>query len=219
MTCDNSVMPRTPEQRARNAEYQRAYRLQNPDKFREWWQASRTPENREARRQYQRSYYVANREKVAERQKDYQDQNRDRLHRRQRAYRERHPERDRERHRVYRDANQEQARVTQLRRRHGMRPEDWSALWEAQAGRCYLCGGGLAAEKAHIDHDHSCCGPDRSCETCRRGLACEQCNRAIGLARDDPDRLRRMADALEAAKRGVAARMAEHRPVEQLTLL
>jgi len=191
--------------------------LRNPDKYREWWQASRTPENREARRQYSRAYYAANRETVAAQRKEYQDRNRDKLHRWQRAYRLRHPERDRERHRVYREANQEQARAWLLRRRHGMQPEDWAAMWTAQDGKCYLCSGELAAEKAHIDHGHSCCGPNRSCPVCRCGLACEQCNRAIGLVRDDPARLRRMADALEAANRGVVERMAERgEPIELL---
>jgi hypothetical protein len=89
-----------------------------------------------------------------------------------------------------------------------MSPADWAALWEAQGGRCYLCGGELAAGNGCIDHDHSCCPPKRSCAVCRRGLSCRQCNIAIGMASDDPSRLRRMAAALEAAQLMVSERLA-----------
>jgi hypothetical protein len=96
-----------------------------------------------------------------------------------------------------------------LRSRHGLRPEDWATLWEAQDGRCYLCGGNLLDGKIVIDHDHSCCPAGTSCPACRRGLAHDQCNVAIGYANEDPMRLRRMADALETAQFAVAQRLAK----------
>jgi hypothetical protein len=88
-----------------------------------------------------------------------------------------------------------------LWRNHRMRLADWAAMWSAQQGRCYLCGDPLSVEKnqTHIDHDHSCCPPRTSCSFCRRGLACGACNAIIGHARDDPARLRRIADSLELA--------------------
>jgi hypothetical protein len=82
--------------------------------------------------------------------------------------------------------------------------DDWNVLFaellETQEGKCYLCEDLLHLEKyreVHLDHDHSCCPNGRSCKNCRRGLACNACNIAIGYAREDPDRLRRMADNLE----------------------
>lgn len=94
--------------------------------------------------------------------------------------------------------------------------DDWSAilkeLWDAQDGRCYLCTDELDSEdtrRVHADHDHSCCPPTRSCAKCRRGLACNACNVAIGYARDDPDRLRRIADNLEVANALVRQRVKE----------
>lgn len=87
--------------------------------------------------------------------------------------------------------------------RHG---RDWdelfAELWQAQDGKCYLCGNPLDREKVravHLDHDHSCCKLGYSCAVCRRGLACYNCNACIGHANDDPERLRRIADNLEKA--------------------
>lgn len=94
--------------------------------------------------------------------------------------------------------------------RHG-RAFSKQVLYEAQHGLCYLCQQPLptALHLIHLDHDHTCCPPPRSCHICRRGLACGQCNTAIGLAGDDPVRMRLMADNLERALGQVRQRMAE----------
>ena len=119
----------------------------------------------------------------------------------------------------YRTANRTKIRANFMQRTHGLRPEDWSALRDAQDGRCYLCGDELIDERLriHVDHDHSHCGDLKSCHVCRRGLACGNCNKAIGFAGDDPARLRRMADALETAKLAVERRKEE--AGEQLSLI
>lgn len=99
---------------------------------------------------------------------------------------------------------------------------DWvmlfESLWAAQKGLCYLCSDPLdreAAKAIHLDHDHRCCPLGRSCERCRRGLACKDCNRLIGIARDNPARLRHIADALEAANALVSERLAQPRQEPQ----
>jgi hypothetical protein len=100
-----------------------------------------------------------------------------------------------------------------MRRRASIRRE----LWDAQDGKCYLCGDPLPSLEGHgyalphTDHDHACCRRGSHCEKCRRGLACRACNQLIGVAHDDPDRLRRIADNLERAKELVQQRMAEDR--------
>ena len=68
-----------------------------------------------------------------------------------------------------------------------------------QDDRCYLCRLELLAEQAVLDHDHRCCGPERSCPRCWRGLAHRKCNALIGWLDESPDRLRMMADQLEEA--------------------
>ena len=93
---------------------------------------------------------------------------------------------------------------------------DWdeliAELWHKQDGKCYLCEAPLDLDEyrgVQLDHDHSCCPLGRSCANCRRGLACQPCNKLIGLARDDPDRLRRIAGNLEVANTLVRRRMKE----------
>jgi len=109
----------------------------------------------------------------------------------------------RERHRYRLAANQ---RIGRDRKWHG--PGVRAALWKAQDGNCYLCERPLGPElKAVIEHDHRCCPQNRSCEICRRGLACGPCNTIIGLARDDSDLLERIAVNLRPAVAMVTARL------------
>lgn len=72
------------------------------------------------------------------------------------------------------------------------------ALSEQQNGLC-PCGQPLG-EKVHLDHDHKCCGDRQareSCGQCDRAAMHGQCNSIIGLAAEDPARLRNLADYLE----------------------
>lgn len=70
-------------------------------------------------------------------------------------------------------------------------------LTEALNGAtCAACGG---TELLGIDHDHSCCSYNkkRSCGKCNRGVLCHGCNIALGMVRDNADRLRLLADFVE----------------------
>lgn len=84
--------------------------------------------------------------------------------------------------------------------------EQWHEMLLRQEGRCYLCNDPLNPFDTHIDHARSCCEGARSCGKCVRGLACRWCNQGLGQFRDDPARLRRAADALEAAMKQLAER-------------
>lgn|SRR5512146_791126 len=94
--------------------------------------------------------------------------------------------------------------------RYGMKARDLHTLYLQQDGRCYLCGDPLPTNlaKAVVEHDHACCGLGGSCGQCVRGIACAPCNRLIAAANDDPRRLRRIADNLEAANRMLGRRYA-----------
>lgn len=187
----------------KDPEYKRKWAERNREKIRE--QRARTyQENRETLIERSRANYAANRDARAAQQREYKNRDPERW----RAY---------NRDKYWEDRDQRLARDAFTR--HGIRPEDWAAIWDSQDGRCYLCGTDLAKlnpRYVHVDHDHRCCPKNRSCPACRRGLACMDCNIAIGHAGDDPGRLRRMADALEAVQVAVGQRIAA--AGEQLTL-
>lgn len=74
---------------------------------------------------------------------------------------------------------------------YGITPEELDALIEKQGGRCVICSGppNGPGTRLHIDHCH---------QTGRvRGLLCAKCNTMIGLADNDPCRLRDAADYLK----------------------
>jgi hypothetical protein len=149
----------------------------------------------------QRERYYANLEENRRKHREYARNNREKYNAMRRQRRAQNPEeaRKRDRARTPRPKNL----AAQARERHGRwAVEDQAAMWEAQKGLCYLCGEEMHSgkEKIDVDHDHSCCRQGRSCRTCRRGLAHHNCNVAAGYAGDSPDRLRRIADALEAAQ-------------------
>ncbi|MCH5645168.1 endonuclease VII domain-containing protein [Gordonia sp. ABSL49_1] len=82
-------------------------------------------------------------------------------------------------------------------RRYGITPEEYSAALDRG---CEICGD--RPDSLHVDHDHSCCPSRKSttCGGCVRGMICGPCNRALGMMRDDPERLRRAILYLERAK-------------------
>ena len=70
------------------------------------------------------------------------------------------------------------------KRVYGLEPEQADAML---AGGCKVCG--THDGKLCIDHDHN---------TGRvRGCLCDNCNKALGHAKDDPLLLRKLADYLE----------------------
>jgi hypothetical protein len=194
----------TPEKRHENylankekqREQSRRWAQEHPERARELKRKS-AEKNRERDRERKRERYQANKAILQERNREYYQANRDKL---------------RAAARSYQSANRAAVLARHMRRYHGSGWEAaFAAFWEAQGGRCYLCGDELdrdAYRGVHIDHDHSCCPLGRTCAICRRGLACPKCNSIIGFADDDPDRLRRIADGLEAANAAVRDRMA-----------
>jgi hypothetical protein len=76
------------------------------------------------------------------------------------------------------------------KKRYGITPEQYEALRSRANGACEVCGSNSG--QMDIDHDH---------KTGKvRGILCSWCNRALGMAKDDPAILRKMADYLEARK-------------------
>jgi hypothetical protein len=174
-------------------------------------------EEKERQRERARAYYAANRELVSERAKSKRkdpvagEALRQRTRELKAAWpdevRERQAQRTRDWYRQNPRSPEKNAEM-HYRARYRITVEQREQMAADQEGLCYLCGGPLPSEtrKVHTDHDRSCCKGSTSCGQCIRGLSCEHCNRGIGMFNDDPDRMRRAADALEAAKARVQAR-------------
>lgn len=80
-----------------------------------------------------------------------------------------------------------QARNRHLRKNYGITIQDELRMFEEQEGRCAVCR--RKPKKLVVDHCH---------KTGRvRALLCRSCNTAMGMAQDDPELLRQMAEYLE----------------------
>lgn len=75
------------------------------------------------------------------------------------------------------------------RAKYDLSERDHLALYEIQDQACAICRTPAPLADLAIDHDHD--------STLVRGLLCVTCNTAIGILRDDVDRIRRAADYLE----------------------
>lgn len=85
---------------------------------------------------------------------------------------------------------------------YGITEDDFEAIKKGQDFKCALCGGeGFVMdngknthEKLVVDHDHTT-GKVRE-------LLCHNCNRALGLFKDNPELLRKAAGYLEKHREG-----------------
>jgi hypothetical protein len=85
----------------------------------------------------------------------------------------------------------EPVRLRRRRQRYGLEAGDIDRMLKNQGNQCGNPGCGKTIDwTADIDHDHV--------TGAIRGLLCGPCNRAAGLARDNPTVLRGLADYLEA---------------------
>ncbi len=75
----------------------------------------------------------------------------------------------------------------QRRWKYKIEPEEYNALLMSSCGACYICGE-VPERPLHLDHDHA---------TGKiRGLLCQPCNHALGLMKDDKERLQKAIDYL-----------------------
>lgn len=86
----------------------------------------------------------------------------------------------------------------QKKAKYGIDLGEFEALLEAQGGQCAICPATARADgvRLSIDHDHACCPGTLSCGKCIRGLLCPDCNRGLGLFRDNIQSLLRAAEYL-----------------------
>jgi hypothetical protein len=78
-------------------------------------------------------------------------------------------------------------------------PLDKMLKLHEEARTCGICG---ASGQMRVDHDHACCPQSYgTCGNCNRGLICASCNTALGMAKDSPQILERLAEYLRANPR------------------
>lgn len=87
----------------------------------------------------------------------------------------------------YRDNREAQAK-RHRNNRHGINQEWFDSKMVEQDGKCAICRKPFE-ETPHIDHNHECCSRLKSCDKCRRGLLCDDCNLGLGRFKDSIDRL------------------------------
>ncbi len=101
----------------------------------------------------------------------------------------------------YRKKHNESARHTRLRW-YGLTDADFDEISDIQGGVCAGCSyAPKPGKNLNIDHKHQ--KGDKKREPWERiayvrGLLCHTCNRALGLVRDNPETLRRLAKFVEA---------------------
>jgi hypothetical protein len=84
---------------------------------------------------------------------------------------------------------------------YGITAEQFTTMLEAQNGVCAICrkppNPKGRVKRLEVDHDHRCCPGKKSCGKCVRGLLCGACNRMVGIADDEPERLQAAIRYLE----------------------
>jgi hypothetical protein len=86
--------------------------------------------------------------------------------------------------------NPERVRTSKLKTTYGLSAQDYRSLRVSQNERCAACGDILqGGRREAVDHCH---------ETGRvRSILCCWCNKALGHAKEDPNRLRALATYIE----------------------
>lgn len=78
------------------------------------------------------------------------------------------------------------------KRRHGLTRDQREQYILELGSICGICGTSDPGKRGwQLDHDHSCCPPEYSCSSCRRGILCVRCNTAVGLFDDNVEFLRK----------------------------
>jgi len=86
--------------------------------------------------------------------------------------------------------NPARAKSHQLKYKFGITIEDYDRLLKQQDGRCAICRMEPGDKAFDVDHDHA--------HEQVRGLLCAQCNKALGLFKDDCASLQRAMEYLNA---------------------
>lgn len=150
----------------------------------------------EARREYQRTYYKKwredNRQKTRDSTKKYHSKHKERKKVYREIYEKMNKEQIRDRTRVWKKKNKEKLRNQHLKRTYGITLEEYNNMLIAQNNSCSICLISIedTKEKRNLAVDH--------CHTTGkiRGLLCMNCNKSLGLLKDNPLIVKNMLEYL-----------------------
>ncbi len=153
----------------------------------------------EARKAYRKAYREKNAEKLKQLSRDWMRNNKER---RREYYKERMAAMGdvlRERGREERSRRKPKIQEYHLKRLYGLTLAERDALLVSQDNKCAVCLRGVEINvtqrrnTANVDHCHA--------TGIVRGILCSNCNRAVGLLEDSPERFRAAAEYLEKARK------------------
>lgn len=78
--------------------------------------------------------------------------------------------------------NTDKSKKYALKYIYGLTIDQFDHLLVIQNSQCSICKRDFdESNKPRVDHDHSCCGPNKACKNCVRGLLCNRCNLFLGF--------------------------------------
>lgn len=142
-----------------------------------------------------KDYAAKHKVEIAAHNKEWRDKNKVYIQQASRDWRERSAEERKLKRHLDWKQNKERLSVKRLCRRYGMTSQQYEEMVRTQGGLCAICGrpesrtwqGKLRT--LSLDHDH---------ETGKaRALLCADCNAAIGLFQEDPERMKSAIEYVE----------------------
>ncbi len=86
-------------------------------------------------------------------------------------------------------------RTANLRRIYGLEVQEFKELLNSQSNKCAICDTtDWGTRNPHVDHDHE--------SNLIRGILCSQCNRGLGLFKDNIEILKKAIRYLSEARKG-----------------
>jgi hypothetical protein len=110
-------------------------------------------------------------------------------------HREAELNRNKQYYEIYYPKHRKRLRASRRNGRHGITQAWYDAKLLEQGNRCAICYE-VFESTPHIDHDHTCCKPLKSCDNCRRDLLCTDCNLGLGRFKDNIESLERAVQYL-----------------------
>lgn len=134
--------------------------------------------SKERQLEYMREYYIKNKDVMREKNQAWREKNKELHLSRAREYHKENRERLLERKRNHRKQNPDLYAKKLRLKKYGLSHDQYEKMLQAQDGKCAIC---REPGKLVVDHHHE--------TDVVRALLCSPCNTAIGLFKEDTERM------------------------------